>query len=134
MTSGLSRAIRCGGMPPAEKGQRTLDRILIGLAEIAKRRKRLLGILPLAQHECIEPAACEKEELVAEYIANRPQLPLPAVAGAQQMRYGIAAAVAELREVHRHYAEMPKNVGYGGQLLDNVNTIPLPPPALYHSV
>src|SRR5262245_59974212 len=101
-------ASRCGARPTAAKQGRALDRALVGLAEDAKPSQRFLRVLAVTQGEGIEAATRQVEQLVPEYVADRAQLTLPAVALAQQPRGGKAAPVAELRKIHCHHLEMAK--------------------------
>src|SRR5262245_22326057 len=90
----------------AEQRLRTLDRRLVRFAEDGEAGQRVLRVLSVAQDERIEAAARQEEQLVAENVAGRPQLALPAVALAQQAPRGKAAAIAELGEIHRHDGEV----------------------------
>src|SRR5687767_4050284 len=73
---------------------------LVGVAEILEAGERLVRVLALAQLEGVEAAAFHEEQEVARDVADRAQLATVAAALAQQARERIAAAVAELREVH----------------------------------
>jgi hypothetical protein len=84
---------------PAKERHRPRDRRLIGLAERAERRERVLGIFALAQLECVEAARFQVVQVVARDMADRAQLALVVKALAQQPRYREAAPVLELREI-----------------------------------
>ena len=65
-----------------------------------ERGERLVRVLAFAQLVGVEAAALEEEKEVARDVADRAQLAAVAIARAQEPRGGVAAAVAELREIH----------------------------------
>src|SRR5262245_1252572 len=100
-------------MTAAEERQRPLGRGLVRLAEHAEARERFQGALALAQLERVVAAARQEMELVAEDVADRPQLAAVAVALAQQAPERESASIAESLEIHRHHAETRQIVGEG---------------------
>ena len=121
-----SLPVRRNELTPAVQRQRLLDGGLVGVAEVAEGGERLLQVLSLAQCEGIEAAAGEVEQLVAEHVADRAQLALPAVALTQQPPGRIPAAVSELREIDRNDAEQLQVLGDRGRLLVAVQPDPEP--------
>src|SRR5713101_1471638 len=93
--------------PAAEERCRPQDGSLVAVAESAEHGKRRLRVLVVAQRERVEPALLHEIQMIVEHVADRAQLSLEAVALAQKARDRIAAAVAELGEVHGDDREAP---------------------------
>src|SRR5712692_2377178 len=93
--------------PAAEERCRPQDGSLVAVAESAEHGKRRLRVLVVAQRERVEPALLHEIQMIVEHVADRAQLALETVALAQKARNRIAAAVAELGEVHCDDRESP---------------------------
>ncbi len=86
-------------LAPAKQRQRLIGCSLVRHREVLEAFQCFVRVFVCAQREGIEPATAQVEQLVAQHIADRPQLTFVTITVTQQACVGVVATVGEGREI-----------------------------------